>query len=447
MANQDIPLAGTFIIDDGGSVGSPTGLTWALAYVDWAAFITGQGGLVAGDVIIFGHNHSSTEGANLTIIGPAVTGLSAALVSCTQGTGSVAGGGFVYQRATAAQLTTSSQDLLLTNSISTYGMALKAGRDIEFDTNQAGIQRHFEPTWFLGNSDEVNLVDINGYIYIERAVVDDGVTSSSTGGRVFTVNGSCLITDMTFTNVTNRTGDIIFLSANNNLTIFRGIDFNGFTNTTVPVPFAPATLAGRVLVQGCLLETGMTAIKAAATYRDGYITVQNTGVSGNNPEQITQEDGQGSIDSSTAVVRTNGPTYEGVAASWLIETNSKVSIANPFCTPFLYEKVATGSQTLDVFLSHNTIALSSVDIGDTDVYLKVWFKATSGSGLWEVLQTDSVLDTDVSEVWTGSPTFRNRCRATYNPLTAGQLCFQLCVALASVEAADDFYMSPEGIVT
>jgi hypothetical protein len=447
-----IPLGGTWILDDGGD--GTDGLTWTTAYASYAALIAAKT-LNSGDVIIVGHNHSESAAGNL-IWSAFPAGVNTApchMVSCTQGTGSISGGGFVYNPATAAQFTrTTGGDQDLDGNVATYGLYFAVDRDWVASPGSGAQQRHVDLTVTVGNSDEIICEDTSGSCYFENLKIDDSNSSGSVASQLMTLYGDVEINGLSFTNVTARNAGLLQIGTNTNYVFLSGGDFTGFTHGTAPEIIKVVSASGKVHMENCHNPQGLEVV-LDGTYYGAEITVTDVG-SANSPTFIHHHIHQGSSTSSTVVTRTGGPTYEGTGVSWLIETDSHVEIGSPFSTPWIYSNIATGSQTVDLFITHDTQASSDVgDFTDSQVWMEAEYKANTTSGLWVNLAAaslDSVLSDDTTSTWSGagpSYTYKQRLRITINPSTEGLMRARLVCAVPSMVDTDDFYVAPGLVIT
>ena len=247
-------------------------------------------------------------------------------------------------------------------------------------------------------------------------------------------------------NGSNRTGNVIDGAfAGGGLSIIHGGDWSSLTNATPPEFVRLAGLRPSVVLSNIKTPATWTAWFEPGTIVTGATaTIQGCGNT-NAPAQMAFVHSAGQAISSTIVTRTGGATFEGTAAAWNITTTSLNDPEIPFSTPWIYANVsATGSKTFDFFVSHNTTP--TADFADTEVYMQLQYKAETTSGEW-TLAEDSTLSDDTTSTWTDSPTYMQRCRITKTVNTTGQCRARLVCTVASIVAADDFYLDPLLVVT
>jgi hypothetical protein len=456
-----------FIIDDGGD--NTDGLTWATAYTSYVSFAAAEVE-VTGDIVIFGHDHvdQNTYSANYTLQGPTTTG-PMILISCTQGTGSVAGGlsTFVYQKATSLVQMDSSNaganvyTLTAAGIWAMYGVSLRSGGNMSL----TGVQQNFyvttsETTFGAGPNGYVLLGTANAYNYHNRLTIDltlDG--SSARTGAVMGNPGSMFINGLDFINPGFRTGSLIITnsgSQNAYATFISGADFSGFTNATTPEIIDTSSSMGQFFLSHS--KTAVTHILKGpnTAWRGGQFSIVNVG-SGNQPTQQYLENKFGRLDMTESVTRTGGREIEGTAVSWGgatlgIETSSSCSVDVPFYTPWVsFAFTATGTFEVAMFCGNNT-----ADFDDDEAWIEVEYKDDATSGEWtfatdkpnrEIASTAQTDDT--SSTWNGDTlTFMQKLHVTGLTVgTAGLGRARVGIGVASIAASRDFYIDGKVVVT
>ncbi len=438
-----IPLTATDIVDDAGD--NTNGQTWATAWTTLDSYIA-NATPTAGDVVVFGHNTTDSQASHShTMVSG--EGVPIALVSVTQGTGSVSGGGFVYQKATTAQITSSATDIEFFNSCSLYGLYLDATRDIEFDANAAGYIYLYDCTLAVGDSDEVIVWDPSGTVVFDRCTIDDSATGGTASIRLMNVSGTTILRDCSFTATSGRNAEIFLTGTNHKQTLITGCDFSAFTNATKPEIIRASTTNGRIVISNCYNSQSLPILYPSNTYGNGEV-IATDAWTGTQPEHLVHANNWGGTDSSTSVTRTSGATVEGTAVAWNITTESIVGNGLQYCTPWIYANVGTtGSKTFDVYVSHKTQASS--DVGDftiDQVWLELEYKATASRGEWTFADDSSIAD-DTGSTWGGSPAYMQKLSITKTINTVGLARVRVCCAIPSMVGGDAFYVDPEVTVT
>lgn len=446
---------GSWIVDDGGN--NTDGLTWATAYTSYesARAAEASSGWSAGDVLYFGHDHIDqyTYTANYITTGPNSSAGALNLVSVTQGTGSIAGGGFVYQPSTTLrQIDTSnnganSYTLHFSQSIAVFGMSCRSGGNLTVNSSFYGggtkdamlspgpngsVQFNSSNSSF---SDHVNLT-IDGTL--------DG-TTPRTGYILFLY--SAYVRGLSFTNVAYRTGGVFYTTGF--LGYASGVDLTGFTH---------ATTFGIIDSAGAVYHLELYDVKVPATFkffegyptsRGGFISMVNVG-NAHTPSLQLYHRGTGSCLTTTSVYRSGGMTIEGTPCSFGgpslgIETFSVCNQSYSFPLPWVnFVPDSTGTKTISMYLANNNSALQ-----DDEVYLEVEVLGTSGSPLSAYysnrvapLGTPAAHATDSISTWNGD-TFTYKQKLSVGSVVigqAGQARARVVLIKPSIAAADDLYV-------
>lgn len=455
-------MAGSCIVDDGGD--NTTGQTWATAYTSLDSAISGTAP-GSGDTVYFGHDHidQKSYSANYSITGPSTTG-PVRYISVTQGTGSIAGGGFIYQPASSLRQVDTSNNgantytLTMTGIFAVYGVSLRAGgrNTISGVANYYSIWQ--DTTFGVGANSDLLLGSAVYYLWARNTTIDltlDGTTARSS--RVLIPSGDMSLVGLSFINPGYRTGDIIEAGNSTGFVAISGADFSGFTNATTPNLVDVNSHTSRLFLLNSKTAATHSLRGTADSWRGGRIEIINVG-SGNQPEQRLCEDMFGRLQQSTSVYRSGGATIEGTSYSWGgptlgIETKSSCSANSPFYTPWILVPItSTGTKTFTVYIQNST-----GDFTDAEVWMEVEFKDDASSGFWSlnasdkaatILTSGSAQTDDTSSTWTGEETFKQALVASSLTVgTAGLARVRIGIAVASIAASRDFYIDPQVTVS
>jgi len=450
------------IVDDGGN--NTDGLTWATAYTSYVSFAAAEAE-VAGDIVIFGHDHvdQNTYSANYTLQGPTTTG-PMILISCTQGTGSVAGGlsSFAFQKATSlVQMDTSNAGanvytFTIAGIWAMYGVSLRSGGVMTYSAQTDFYSTTSETTLGFGPNGTLTLGSTSAYHYHDRLTIDLTLDGSTTRTGLMMVNpGSVLINGLDFINPGFRAGDLIGL---NNLMVslaISGADFSGFTNAATPNIIDSNSSTGPMFLSHSKTAATHTLKGTSTAWRGGQFSMVNVGP-GNQPTQQYLENKFGRLDMTESVTRTGGREIEGTAVSWGgatlgIQTTTHCSLDAPFFTPWVsFVFSATGTFEVAMFCGNTT-----ADFNDDEVWIEVEYKDDATSGEWlfatdkpnrEVTGTAQTDDT--SSTWNGDTlTFMQKLHVTGLTVgTAGLGRARVGIGVASIAASRDFYIDGKVVV-
>ncbi len=432
--------------------------TWATAYNSVADYIAGEVE-AAGDILYVGHNTTDVLGASTTYTGPA-SGLPITLISVTQGTGSIAGGGFVYQAAINAQIDCSASGtytMLWNGPFAFYGIWIKTGNYLRFspDSNEGFYAKDCK--FEIGDNDYLDLApSTNGRIRMvncEVSCVQDAGTSS---GKIVQLSGMSEIQGMTLTNVSNRTGPVFFPTNIAGLSNITGIDF---TNLTTPTLVQPSATIGSVYMAHCKTPASYTAINSGSTVGHGQaLSLVNVGNT-NRPWHRNLRTSTGLLEATSSIKVTGGATIDGTGFSWGgptagIETTADCNEDNQFCLPWVYGTFdSTGAKTVSVPIVNDT-----ANFTNAEVWLEVEAMETASSSEWTYLSsaratrlsTAEAHATDSGSTWTGtgpSYTYKQTLSQATTVAVTGMFRWRVVIGLASIASSRNFYIDPKETIT
>jgi hypothetical protein len=453
-----------YIVDDAGSGTSPFE-TWAKAATSLDALLAAVT-IAAGDIVYVGHNHvdQKTYSANHTFSGP-TSGLPCTVISVTQGTGSVGGGGFTFQQATADQISTNKDGaytITFDGSWALYGIQINSGHSLTFkpDSNEGMLVKSCELK--VGNTRDLifnsaGTVGMRCHDCTLNLTNDSGATA---GDIISFTSGYIELIGLTITNGTNRTGACLTAANSAYIAWVSGCDFSGLTNAT-PCEIVDTTNgSGFIYVEHCKTAATYTPLDFTANVYPGCQTLMTDVGSGVQPAQLSYMAYQGDIEADTSITRTGGASIEGTAVSWGgptagIETNASCGVDHPLRTPWIYGVIeATGTYALDVFIVNDT-----ADFDDDEVWLEVEYLDDVTSGQWTRaddaittrLTTPAAQTDDTGSTWSGTgPSYTFKQKLSVPGLTVGTVGLfraRVCVGLASIASSRNFYIDPKVVVT
>lgn len=445
-----------YCIDDGGD-GSQTNTTHSSSVLDWAKADTSIANLLAydaaalttaGNVIYFGDDHNDPNAvAALTLTGPA-SGGAVILVSAdrTQSTPT-------YKKGTGNQISSlgGAFSTTLDGSFALIGISAASGAGFVHgaDANEVALMRYC--TVKLGHAGQFEVT--SAFAIVEDLTINCAADSGPTAVDVVSssTNLHRPLTDVTVVSGSNRTGQ-----AFTSQTVVLGADLSSCVDS------------GFDVVGTTTFFSSIANVKTHSTYSLSDIgagSVSITQLSNVGPTydatQLLSWDGALQVRSTDDIYRTDGAKVEGVNCAWQLRTDIVTTYIGELhygSTPWMFGRVAsTGSRTFDVYITNDT-----ADFDNSQVWLEVVYLDASGSPTIAVASDrrefpaaattspGGVSRDDTTSTWVGagpSYTYKQRLRVTANVGQAGQFRARVCVGLASIGAARNFYVDPKVTVT
>lgn len=443
----------TYYVDDGGSATAPFD-TWAKAATSLSA-LNDAVAFAAGDIVYIGHDHvcQFTHSANRTITGP-TSGAPCMIISVTQGSSPPQ-----YQASTTNQIDTTegAYDLIFDGSFALYGICMAAGDDF-FLTSTLGEAIRLDGCTLKHAAGKSIRVSVLATTRLTNCVFDlsaDGTTNRDVSLFFLGGAGFFEIRDCSFVNPGYRTKRLIEESGGDAVEI-SGCDFSGFPNTFGAIY---NTLSSKTIVSNCVSgETFVIDDSAAGTnpYSDGQVVVSNFGVA-DAPAFFYQKTSSGRIISSSSTYRTGGASFEGVNGSWLVIIGGAYAErfeSFPARLPYIYGYLSSaGSKTFDLYITNDT-----ADFTDAEVWLQVEYLGTANSPKWElatdqratITTTAAAQTDDTTSTWVGTGpafTYKQKLSVTATVAEEGQFRARVCVGVASISAARNFFIDPKVTVS
>lgn len=443
----------TYYVDDGGD--NTNGSSWATAYTSVSA-LDDAVALASGDIVYIGHDHicQYTHAASRTITCPS-SGQPVVFISVTQGSNPP-----TYQASSTNQIDTSegAYSLTIDGSFSLHGIQIKTGGNLYLYSDIDELGSAYNCTFKLGAHQQIYFTT-NSHQILKSCTIDCSLDTSAVGNYALQPSSTkCRLYDCTWTSASYRTS--IFPDFSGFLEIY-GCDFSSFHSTnTCLVEFlggGGVSSGGVLIASNCKLPATVTAYQDNQFAPKTDIRFINCAF-GDAPTSLYHMNYFGTLISSSSVYRVSGATIDGYATSWLITTGTytgtTTSQDTPYFTPEIYGYISsTGSKTFDLYITNDT-----ADFNDSEVWLEVDYKATSGSGEWTTI-TDKVASRtataaaqtdDTTSNWYGSGisfTYKQKLSVTATVNQTGMFRARVAIGVQDIQSTRKFYIDPIVIVS
>lgn len=442
-------------VDDGGN--DTTGLDWDNAYTSLKSLMDAEASFLttAGNEVVFGADMQCQEAhvASLEPIGP-TNGAPVNFISSTvyPGTSTVS-----YSKGTGNQIDTSesaSYALTFNGAISLFGIKCKSGGHITLGGDNTERCINEDCTFLPGNNASVmGAASYSNRTILRDCTIDCTADSASSSANIFRVSNSAgiggyfEIDNLTFSNVSNRTGSCIDPESGSG--VITNCDFSG-----LPAGLDIIQASGKVEITNCILATGNTqwaSYDATQKESSAEHLWTNCGTSNRSwwlgHASMSADGGPSYLESVSTVYRTGGAAYDGTPVAWYVQPDT--TFGTPYNSPWMYGKFSsTGSKTVDVYIAQDG---GSADLTDEEVWLEVQYPATAGSARWSTdtdrktnyFSTAAAQTDDGDSSWTGiTATYKQKLSVTVTAGIAGRF---RCRVVAATDKP--FYIDPKPVVS
>lgn len=425
------------------SLGLASGFTAFLApHARFANALATNWGL-AGNTFAISNNHAETQNTAMTLTSIGTIASPQAAYCINDST--VLSSATLASTATISTTVASNLNVFSAGApyISLYGLNFSAGsgaNTANLVLGNGGTSIFADTCSFgLGNSNAASVMSIgNGSVGSDNINLSNcTLTFGSTGQAVnsglnvgFTMAGGSIAATgsvpVTLFNITSSRAPYIIL---------RDVDLSAISGNI----YGGTNLGGYVDVQNCKLNAAATPVSAIGGANAGSFRLHNSDSTSTNYRYLFQN-GLGTVQSETSMVRSGGATDGTTPLSWLITTGANTKITQPFqCEDISRWNSLTGSPlTVTLYLESNTA------LDNSKMWIQVEEPGTSGFPLgvnvstrMTLLGTPTNLTSD-SSTWGGSAlTHKYKIVATITPQNAGPVKCRIFVAVPSAAIVVD----------